>query len=285
LIPFYWVRLVGGTMYLVGAFLLGYNVIKTISAAKASNVSLADPTFKAKPLGAPKPASAGHPRPWHHKLEGKPVTFSVLVLVAVIIGGPVQYIPLVAIDSNIPTISSVKPYTPLQLEGRDIYIREGCYNCHSQMVRPFRDEALRYGEYSKSGEFVYDYPFQWGSKRTGPDLHRIGGKYPDFWHYRHMLEPQSTTPGSIMPNYPWLYTDTLDTALLVKKMEAMQTLGVPYTDEEVANAHQALTKEADEVVSRLREQGVSEDPKLATKEIIALIAYLQRLGTDIKGGE
>ena len=151
------------------------------------------------------------------------------------------------------------------------------------MVRPFRDELVRYGEYSKAGEFVYDHPFQFGSKRTGPDLHRIGGKYPHFWHYRHMLEPQSTTPGSIMPKYPWLYENDLDTSLTIGKLEAMKTLGVPYSDEEIASGLDALKAEAAQIVSELQSQGVTETEGLERKEIIALIAYLQRLGTDIKG--
>ncbi|MCB0340113.1 MAG: cytochrome-c oxidase, cbb3-type subunit II, partial [Bdellovibrionales bacterium] len=174
-------------------------------------------------------------------------------------------------------------YTPLQLEGRDIYIREGCYNCHSQMVRPFRDEAVRYGEYSKAGEFVYDHPFQFGSKRTGPDLHRVGGKYPNYWHYRHMLEPQSTTPNSIMPQYPWLYKNDLNTNLTGSKLLAMKKLGVPYSDDEISNALEALKLEASQIVSDLKAQGAGNTSGLEQKEIVALIAYLQRLGTDIKG--
>ncbi|MCB9030236.1 MAG: cytochrome-c oxidase, cbb3-type subunit I [Deltaproteobacteria bacterium] len=284
LIPFYWVRLLGGSMYLFGLLLMCYNVLKTIGVSKAKGADLSDPTYKAVALSAqPDEEEANHPSPWHRRLEGKPVAFSILTLLAVIIGGPAQYIPLVAIKSNIATISSVKPYTALQLEGRDIYIREGCYNCHSQMVRPFRDETVRYGEYSKAGEFVYDHPFQFGSKRTGPDLHRVGGKYPHFWHYRHMAEPQSTTPGSIMPRYPWLYKNNLDTSLTSDKLKAMRTLGVPYTDQDISGASDSLKAEAQSLVEQLQSQGVTDTTGLAEKEIIALIAYLQRLGTDIKG--
>jgi cytochrome c oxidase cbb3-type subunit I/II len=151
------------------------------------------------------------------------------------------------------------------------------------MVRPFRDEALRYGEYSKAGEFVYDHPFQFGSKRTGPDLHRVGGKYPHFWHYRHMAEPTSTTPGSLMPPYNWLYTSALDTSKTSKKLAIMQTLGVPYTNEEVDSANSTLDMQAKKIVKELESQGVDAPDDLASTEIIALIAYLQRLGTDIKG--
>ena len=154
----------------------------------------------------------------------------VFSLIAVLIGGIIELIPTFLVKSNIPTISSVKPYTPLELHGRDIYVREGCYLCHSQMIRPFRDEVARYGEYSKAGEFVYDHPFQWGSKRTGPDLARIGGKYPDSWHYNHMMDPQSMSPGSIMPSYAWLLENNFDTARTPKMIWAMRKLGVPYPD-------------------------------------------------------
>ena len=212
--------------------------------------------------------------------------FTVLVAVAVLIGGAVEIIPLMAVDSNIPVISSVKPYTPLELEGRDIYIREGCNNCHSQMIRPFRSEVERYGEYSKAGEFVYDFPFLWGSKRTGPDVHRIGGKYNDNWHFNHMLDPRSTSPNSIMPQYPWLIKDDLDISHTVAKINAMVTLGVPYTQFELDKAVYLLKNQAKEVENNLR-----QDPEfvknygnagIENKEIVALIAYLQRLGTDIK---
>jgi cytochrome c oxidase cbb3-type subunit I/II len=277
LIPFYWIRVLGGVLYIGGTILLAFNMFQTIRQAKRSGVVLEDPTITAKPLDRVEPKGS-----WHHRLTARPAFFSILVLLAVIIGGPAQYIPLVAFQSNIPTIASVKPYTPLELEGRDIYIREGCYNCHSQMVRPFRDEAVRYGEYSKPGEFVYDRPFQFGSKRTGPDLHRVGGKYPDFWHYRHMLEPLSTSPGSIMPRYPWLYKYDLDTRLIVKKLRLMKGLGVPYSDEDVEQGLENLQQEAKQLVRALKEQGVEDVEGLEKKEIVALIAYLQRLGTDIK---
>lgn len=277
--PFYWIRLAGGTLYLLGSLMMTYNVIKTIGLARKKGISLADPEVSAPPLTLKPEVTGGH---WHHRLEGKPVLFTVLAFIAVFIGGPVQYIPLAAVKSNVPTIEAVKPYTPLELEGRDIYVREGCYNCHSQMIRPFIDEIIRYGDYTKPGETVYDYPFQFGSKRTGPDLARIGGKYPHFWHYRHMLEPQSTTAGSIMPAYPWLFSDPLDTSLTVKKLTAMQTLGVPYTDAEVKNAVAALDEQSRVIVDELKAQGVGDVADLESKEIIALIAYLQRLGQDTK---
>jgi cytochrome c oxidase cbb3-type subunit I/II len=201
----------------------------------------------------------------------------------------IEFVPTFLVKSNIPTISSVKPYTPLELQGRDLYIREGCYNCHSQMVRPFRHETERYGEYSKAGEFVYDHPFQWGSKRTGPDLHRQGGRYPDSWHFKHMYEPSWITTGSIMPSYPWMFTDDLDMSTMESKINAMRTLGVPYAEgfeklaiEDSKKQAEAITKGlmADtDVQKMIKTEGIT---KLENKEIIAMIAYLQRLGTDIK---
>lgn len=285
LVPFYWVRVLGGTMYLVGIIIMGYNILKTIAQAKKDGADLSDPTVTAPPLQkeAAHSGAADRAMAWHHTLEGKPVLFSTLALVAVLIGGIVEIVPMVAIESNVPSISSVKPYTPLELEGRDIYVREGCYTCHSQMVRPFRDEVVRYGEYSKSGEFVYDRPFQFGSKRTGPDLHRVGGKYPSFWHYRHMIDPRATSPGSIMPSYKWLAANELDTSLTSSKINAFRKLGAPYSDDEVQNAVANLETQAKAVAQELRDQGVKEGDDLYKKEIIALISYMQRLGTDIKG--
>lgn len=188
--------------------------------------------------------------------------------------------------------------SPLELEGRDLYIREGCVSCHSQMIRPFRSEVERYGEYSKSGEFVYDHPFLWGSKRTGPDLHRIGGKYSDNWHFNHMYDPESTSPGSIMPSYGWLISSELDKSLTERKMRALRKVGVPYTDEEIDNAQTAMDKQGAKIEQNLYtdpdfKDSYEADRKYAQKmgeefvemkdrEIVALIAYLQRLGTDIK---
>ena len=221
-----------------------------------------------------------------------------MATVAVLIGGVIQIVPTLLVKSNIPTITSVKPYTPLELEGRDLYIREGCVGCHSQMIRPFRSEVERYGEYSKAGEFVYDHPFLWGSKRTGPDLARIGHKYSDNWHFNHMYNPQSTSPGSIMPSYKWLAKDKLVIDNITTKMKVMQTLGVPYTDTEIAQATQSirtqalaieknLTQDPDFVKSyesskqKAQAQGETFVP-MNEREIIAMIAYLQRMGTDIK---
>ena len=206
-------------------------------------------------------------------------TLCTCILVVILIGGIVEFVPTFLVKSNIPTIASVKPYTPLELQGRDIYIREGCNNCHSQLVRPFRSETERYGEYSKAGEYVYDHPFLWGSKRTGPDLHREGGKYPNLWHYLHMENPRSMSPGSIMPPYPWLLENTLDVSLMTKKINAMRTLGVPYPEGYENQATDDLMKQAEAIALDLQKNGAPAEPD---KEIIALIAYLQRLGTDIK---
>lgn len=274
---FYWVRALGGSLYVLGMLLMAYNVLRTVLASRALRADLSD-TLAQGTAYVPVRAHT-----WHSRLEGRPVLFSVLTLIAVMIGGMVEIIPMLAIASNIPTIPSVKPYTALELEGRDIYVREGCYTCHSQMIRPFREEVVRYGEYSKSGEFVYDHPFQFGSKRTGPDLHRVGGKYSDDWHYRHMIDPQAITPGSIMPPYPWLGADTLDVSRTRRKLEVMKQLGVPYSNEDILNADASLAAQSKSIAEKLAAQGIGPDPALAQKEIIALIAYLQRLGTDIKG--
>ncbi|MBL7749410.1 MAG: cytochrome-c oxidase, cbb3-type subunit I [Chitinophagaceae bacterium] len=270
--PMYWARSIGGTLYLVGALMMVYNLYKTVRQGKF----IPNEAAEAAPLV--KEASKKKEY-WHRVIERKPVTMLVLSLILVAIGGLVQMIPTFLVKSNIPTLASVKPYTPLELQGRDIYIREGCYTCHSQMVRPFRDEVKRYGEYSKAGEFVYDHPFQWGSKRTGPDLARVGGKYPDSWHYNHMYEPSSMTDGSLMPRYIWLLDDNIDTASTPAKIRAMRTLGVPYPKGYDKIANRDLMRQADSIVANLKKDNI---PTPANKEIIALIAYLQRLGRDIK---
>jgi len=203
----------------------------------------------------------------------------VLSLIAILIGGIVEMIPTFTVANNVPKIASVKPYTALELTGRDLYIREGCVNCHSQTIRPFRSETARYGEYSKAGEFVYDHPFLWGSKRTGPDLHRIGGKYPHKWHFDHMLDPTITSPGSIMPPYPWLIEQDINYKYLTGKMKVMKKLGVPYSDDEINNAVEHAEAQAQTIVKDLAANDVQVEPN---KEIVAMIAYLQRLGTDIK---
>ncbi|MCK5572429.1 MAG: cytochrome-c oxidase, cbb3-type subunit II, partial [Bacteroidetes bacterium] len=199
IIPLYVIRAIGGTLFTGGALLMVYNLYKTARQGKFIAVE----EVTAPPLGVETHRRKENRHRW---IERKPVQFALVATVAILIGGLVEIIPTYVIESNVPTIASVKPYTPLELHGRDIYIREGCNACHSQMVRPFRSETERYGEYSKAGEFVYDHPFLWGSKRIGPDLHRVGKKYPNLWHYLHMNDPTSMSPGSIMPAYPWLLT-------------------------------------------------------------------------------
>ena len=272
LLPMHMMRALGGTLYLVGAILMAYNLFKTM----AQGTLLANEAAEAAPLAVTEEAEKGEH--WHRWIERKPIQLLVASLIMILVGSLVELIPTFMVKSNVPSIEAVKPYTSLELEGRDIYIREGCVGCHSQLVRPFRSETERYGEFSKSGEFVYDHPFLWGSKRTGPDLHREGGKYPDSWHYHHMREPQSMSPGSIMPAYDWLYEQTLSTAQTQDKLTAMKKLGVPYTDSEIANAVADLNAQSKAIQGRLAEEKIKVS---ADKEIIALIAYLQRLGTDI----
>lgn len=267
---------------MAGLLIMVYNICRSIAAAKSAKANLDDITVSAPVQHEHREDYSSHPNPWHRSLEGRPLFFTILILVSVIVGGPLEFVPLSLMSGGVKPMPTLKPYTSLELEGRDIYIREGCYNCHSQMIRPFRDEVARYGEVSKAGEFVYDHPFQFGSKRTGPDLHRIGGKYPHFWHYRHMAEPTSTSPNSIMPPYPWLYANNLDLSLIEKKLKAMRTLGVPYSDEEITNAKNSALEQAKEIASTLTKEGATGTPQLEQKEIVALIAYLQRLGTDIK---
>ncbi|HRW90774.1 MAG TPA: cytochrome-c oxidase, cbb3-type subunit II, partial [Flavobacteriales bacterium] len=269
----YWLRGLGGTLYLAGAIMMVYNVWRTVASGKL----IANEEAEAMPLvKVETEPEVGY---WHRWIERRPVQMLVLSFVLVAIGGVIEMVPTFLVKSNIPTIASVKPYTPLELQGRDIYISEGCYTCHSQMIRPFRSETERYGEYSKAGEFVYDHPFQWGSKRTGPDLHRVGGKYPDSWHFYHMMDPTSMSAGSLMPAYPHMYENTIDTASTAAKIEAMQKLGVPYPEGYAAQANTDLRAQAAAIVESLKKDGIEAS---AEKDIIALIAYLQRLGTDIK---
>lgn len=284
IIPMYALRALGGTLYISGMVVMFVNVWKTVTRGKL----IANEAAEAPALARHGAHQGEH---WHRWIERRPVQLLIWSTVVILIGGIIEIVPTMMVKSNTPTIASVKPYTPLELEGRDIYIREGCNACHSQMIRPFPTEVLRYDpagkQYSLPGEYVYDHPHLWGSKRTGPDLMRVGGKYPDSWHYNHMLDPTSMSPGSIMPRYPWLFSGdghdaTLNTSLTVKKMKAMVALGVPYTDAEVAGALDNLNRQAAEIAQRL-----NEDPTIQVEpneEIIALIAYLQRMGTDVKKG-
>lgn len=274
IMPMYYMRAFGGTLYLVGAIIGVYNLIKTMGQGSF----LANEEAEAPALTNEYTShSSEH---WHRWIERKPVQMLLISFIVVAIGGIIEFMPTFLIKSNIPTITSVKPYTPLELHGRDLYVREGCYVCHSQMIRPFREEVARYGDYSKAGEFVYDHPFQWGSKRTGPDLARQGGRNPDSWHYNHMDNPRMVSDKSIMPGYPHMLDRDLDISTTEAKIKAMQTLGVPYPKgyEKIANAD--LEKQAKAIQANLAKDGIKTSEK---KEIIAMIAYLQKLGKDIKG--
>lgn len=274
--PFYIMRSLGGTLYLIGAILMMYNLYKTVRAGKL----VANEAAEGMPLQSL--TEANFRETWHRKIERKPVKLLIFSLIVILIGGIVEFVPTFLVKSNVPTISSVKPYTPLELQGRDLYVREGCYTCHSQMIRPFRSETERYGEYSKAGEFVYDHPFQWGSKRTGPDLAREGAgnlKKSNGWHFRHFRDPGSMSEGSIMPSYDFMLHKDLDTNTTASKIKAMQKLGVPYRDGFERDANKLLMEQATRIANNLQEDSIRVSPR---KEVIALIAYMQRLGTDIQ---
>ena len=299
IIPYYQMRFVGGLLYFSGAILMVVNLIATVRSGSFQ---------KDVPVEAPALANVGTARKEgeskHLWLERMPLYLSLLATVALAIGGMVEIIPTLTVKDNVPTITSVKPYSPLELEGRDLYIREGCNACHTQMIRPFRDEVVRFngknGQYSKAGEFVFDRPFLWGSRRTGPDLHREGGKNPDTWHFKHMLNPRVTSPGSIMPRYPWLIYNELDRTKTKDKLVLLKNVfGHPYTDEEINNVDKLVDEQAAKIVEGIysgdaeikkafdaqkAEQGEAFVP-VEKREIVALIAYLQRLGTDIKTTE
>jgi cytochrome c oxidase cbb3-type subunit I/II len=275
LIPMYALRSLGGFMFFVGTVLMCYNLWKTAK----QGVFMPTEQAEAAALSKNTPLSTGGG--WHRWIEGRAGWMSFGSLFVVIIGGLIEIFPMMTMSDNVPRIASVKPYTPLELQGRDLYIREGCVGCHSQMIRPFRDETERYGEFSKSGEFIYDRPFLWGSKRTGPDLHREGGRYPDSWHYNHMLDPTTMSPGSIMPRYPWLLTNKLDTSTTPSKIRVLKMLGTPYPKGYDKIANTDLREQAQGIAKSLNEAGI-KDPQLDRREIVAMIAYLQRLGKDIK---
>ena len=204
--------------------------------------------------------------------------FAVLSLIAILVGSAIEIVPSLISDNYITNIISIKPYSPLELYGRDVYIREGCYLCHSQTVRAIPHEVVRYGKASEAAEFVYNHPFQWGSKRTGPDLARVGKKYPHMWHYKHFYDPREVTAGSIMPNYKWLFDKKIDYSTLPKKMAVMKQLGVPYTEEEVVTSVVNAKAQAVEIAGELAQSGVPQ--KIVEMEVVALISYMQRLGVD-----
>ena len=294
LVPMYWVRALGGSLYIAGVLVGAYNLYKTWRArpARYDDVEVAVPPMvravaaEIAPAAAPLERAAEPPAHWHRRWEGLPTLFTTLTAVAVIVASAFEIVPTFLIGDNVPRIKTVKPYTPLELYGRDIYLREGCYNCHSQMIRPFIDETVRYGqngkpaEYSKPGEFVYDHPFQWGSKRTGPDLAREGGRRDELWHLRHFENPRSTSMGSVMPSYPHLLDNDTPWDVIQSRVDAMAMLNVPYGADALDHAAALAHQQADQVAKALVTNG---GPKgMENKEVIALIAYMQRLGRDIQ---
>lgn len=297
IIPFYWLRAAGGALYLFGAILCLVNLILTWRAAPTR---YDEPVYAAAPL-APRHQPPPLPGPtlprgsvletarmldvvgqlhWHRRWEGKALVFTVWTAIAVISASLFEIVPLFALKSDIRPIAGVQPYTPLELHGRDIYIANGCNNCHSQMIRPLRAETERYGEYSKPGEFVYDHPFLWGSRRAGPDLARTGKRIPSpLWHLRHFRDPQDTSPGTIMPSYAWMLEKPLALDQIAPSVRAMVRLGVPYEPEVVANAEGLAVAQAKEIAARIvQENGPAG---MEDREVIALIAYMLRLGTDL----
>lgn len=299
ILPYYKMRFLGGVLYLSGSILMVVNVIATVRAGSFQKEVPAEAPALAR-ISKNRKQSEGY----HLWLERTPFLFSILSFVALAIGGFLEIVPTLLIKENVPTITAVKPYTPLELEGRDLYIREGCNSCHSQMIRPFRDEVVRFngknGQYSKAGEFVYDRPFLWGSKRTGPDLHRQGGKNPSSWHFKHMYNPRLTSPRSIMPRYPWLIAHKLDRSLTQDKIQFMKDVyDIPYTQAEIDSANtwannqaadivKDIYKEAPDIKAAIEKEKAKKGADfipLEEREITALIAYLQRLGTDIKTTE
>lgn len=270
IVPMYWVRAIGGTLVLISFVLMMINLYKT--AKKGKKVEEVFEAYALDESSVEANASA------HRKLEGWPMIFSVLSLIAILVGSAIEIVPSLMAKNYIVKVSAIKPYTPLELYGRDVYIREGCYLCHSQTIRPMTHEVLRYGKPSEAAEFVYDHPFQWGSKRTGPDLARVGGKYPHMWHYKHFYDPREVTAGSIMPRYVWLFTAKIDYSTLQKKLEVMQKLGVPYSPEEIKNAVALAKAQAGEIATELVSNGIPQ--KIVDMEVVALISYMQRLGVD-----
>jgi cytochrome c oxidase cbb3-type subunit I/II len=277
IMPMYHARIVGGLLFFVGFLMFFFNMVKTIQAG-----NLVDNEATEAPVLTDSSArKAGETV--HRLIERKGVIFAVLVFLALAIGGAVEIIPMLKIESNIPKIAAVTPYSPLELAGRDIYISNGCYNCHSQQVRPLRWETDRYGEYSKIGEFVYDHPFQWGSRRTGPDLARAGyvgsSTYKtSIWHYNHFTKPKEINPQTIMPAYPWLTKNTVDLGQIPVKIRVMQMVGVPYANGYDQKAVADYRSQAQIIVDELKASGVDI---AADKEIVAMIAYLHKMGRDI----
>ncbi len=270
IIPLYWVRAFGGILFLVGFLIMCFNLYKTCKLAPRN---IPEDIYQAPALQETQPP----PRTkWHRKLESWMPTFSVLTLISILVGSAIEILPTLVAHTYVPANTNLVPYTALELAGRDIYVREGCYLCHSQMIRSLSADVLRFGPASLPQESMYDRPFLWGSKRIGPDLARIGGKYSDLWHYRHMLDPRLVTQNSIMPVYTWLFESKIDFQILERKFDVMKTLGTPYTSEQVQQAPESARAQAKDIA-----KGLSNDSPvkgLEEKEIIAVIAYLQRLG-------
>lgn len=268
IVPLYWVRAFGGTLYIVGFAIMCYNLVKTVQKAPKDQRTLA---VEVERTGYNEVGEDSH-----RKLEGMGFTFSVLTFLAIAVGSFIEIYPTLSLNRYLNPNVLTDPYTPLELAGRDLYVREGCYTCHSQQIRPLAAEVLRYGKASTVEESMYDHPFQWGSKRIGPDLARVGKKYPNLWHFSHMMDPRSVTPKSIMPNYPWLFEKETDFPILRKKLSVMKYVGVPYEQDVIANADIYAQKQALQIAADLEASGAPAH--LEKKEIVALIAYLQSLG-------
>lgn len=266
IVPLYWVRAFGGFLYICGFTIMGYNIVKTIKSSPGIEKNTAITNLHNDNAETQQP----------RLLEGYATVFTVLALVAVLVGSIIEIYPTMNMHKYVNPEITVHPFSALEQEGRDLYIREGCYLCHSQQIRPLVDEKLRYGDPSRIEESMYDHPFQWGSKRTGPDLARVGKKYPDYWHYQHILDPRLMQAKSIMPAYPWLAQQNIDYTQIKKKLTVLRNLGVPYTDEQVRNADMDAEAQAKLISDGLKQQGVQA--KIENREILALIAYLQALG-------
>jgi len=296
-VPFYWLRTLAGLIYLAGVFLCIWNVVMTIRKApgpmEATTVQVPRLTpdievGKHIDAAIDQPTVRERGNALHALVERWPTVMIVGITIALVIGGLCEIVPQLIQGAVTPKIASVKPYTPLELYGRDVYIREGCNTCHTQMIRTLRAETERYGDYTRAGEMIYDRPFLWGSKRTGPDLWREGGLRPHAWHWAHMEDPTSMSPGSTMPRYPWLYADATDYASLKNKIAVLSNppLFTPYSREERDDPAAVAKAQAAKVAAELKSQLQPADQAKvnADREIIAMIAYLQRLGTDLKGG-
>lgn len=268
IVPLYWVRALGGLLFIIGFLLMCYNIYKTIKAAPKNQ--------EQESVQVSRSGYDEVTKETHRKLEGMGLVFSVLAFLAIAVGSVIEIYPTLSLHKYVNPANIIEPHTPLEIAGRDIYIKEGCYTCHSQQIRPIASEVLRYGPASTVEESMYDRPYQWGSKRTGPDLARVGKKYPNLWHLNHMLDPRAVTPKSIMPNYPWLAEKNTDFLSLRKKLSVLKMLGVPYEDDVVANADIHAQKQALEIAADLESNGAPKG--LNKKEIVALIAYLQSLG-------